>query len=244
VTGCVVTIECCTVGALCVQPGYILGPYGDEIVIERAQKIDLRTTGVSSTCGDASNEPSDPWCRDVFTPRSTDTTLYVAVKYKEILTRPVRIQPSGCGCTDTQCEFSRICDGYEIGILSDCPDSHKNPQNLVNDSVSLEKLITDQLPDCPECPTDPWVVLAKVKARCDGIIQEIDNCSCRRIVISFGRFWWRCMDETKNLIAPSVDTESQVNNSLEASLSSLPKEAKDAQPKPSSKKTTAPKGEK
>src|SRR5579864_4392637 len=34
-----------------VQPGYILGPYGDEILIDQAQVIDLRTSGAVSGDG-------------------------------------------------------------------------------------------------------------------------------------------------------------------------------------------------
>lgn len=184
-----------------VDPGYILGPYGDEIMIELERVVDLRTEGLISVCGEPAGEVVDPWCSDVFVRREEeggDITLYVAVKYKEVLTRPVRVQPAGCGCGDTQCEFSRFCDGYEIGVLNRCPESHENPPPL-----NLQELVTGRLLDCPECPPDPWVVLAKVRLNSDGVIQEIDNCSCRRIVISFGWFWRRCVSDT--IIIDSVD---------------------------------------
>jgi hypothetical protein len=176
-----------------VHPGYILGPFGDEVVIDRERVIDLRTEGLISVCGEPAGEVADPWCSDVFIRRQDDggvITLYVAVKYKEVLARPVRVQPASCGCGDTQCEFSRFCDGYEIGVLNNCPESHKYPP-----PVDFEALVTGKLLDCPECPTDPWVVLARVRLTSDGVIQEIDNCSCRRIVISFGRFWWKCASD-------------------------------------------------
>jgi hypothetical protein len=35
-------------------------------------------------------------------------------------------------------------------------------------------------------------VLAAVKLAQDGTITEIDNCSCRRMVLSFANVWWRC----------------------------------------------------
>jgi hypothetical protein len=180
-----------------VHPGYILGPYGDEIVIDRARMIDLRTEGLISACGEPASEQDDPWRSDVFIRRPDDggeITLYVAVKYKEELARPVRVQPASCGCGDTQCEFSRFCDGYEIGVLNNCPDSHKNPPVL-----NLDELFTGKLLDCPECPTDPWVALAKVTLTSNGVIQEIDNCSCRRIVISFGRLWRQCASDMINI---------------------------------------------
>jgi hypothetical protein len=160
------------------HPGYILDPFGNEIMIDRERVVDLRTEGLISVCGEPAGEVADPWCSDVF------------VRRKEVLTRPVRVQPAGCGCGDTQCEFSRFCDGYEIGVLNRCPESHENPPPL-----DLQELVTGRLLDCHECPTDPWVVLAKVRLNSDGVIQEIDNCSCRRIVISFGRFWRQCVSD-------------------------------------------------
>src|SRR5882672_2345072 len=195
-----------------VHSGYILGPYGDEIIIDRDRVIDLRTEGLISVCGEPAGGASDPWCSDVFVRRPDDggaITVYVAVKYKEILARPVRAQPASCGCGDTQCEFSRFCDGYEIGVLNNCPESHKNQPVM-----DFESLLTGNLLDCPECPTDPWVVLARVKLTSDGVIQEIDNCSCRRIVISFARFWRRCasdmisIDPVKDVLAPGVANQT------------------------------------
>ncbi len=172
----------------------------------------MRTEGLISACGEPAGEASDPWCSDVFIRRNDEggeVTLYVAVKYKEILARPVRAQPAGCGCADTQCEFSRFCDGYEIGVLSDCPESHKRPP-----AADWRELATAKLLDCPECPTDPWVVLAKVRLASDGVIQEIDNCSCRRIVISFGRFWLHCVsdliriDSVEGVLNPGGDDQT------------------------------------
>ncbi|HEX5084105.1 MAG TPA: hypothetical protein VFY40_18810 [Blastocatellia bacterium] len=193
-----------------VHPGYILGPYGDEIVIDRERVIDLRTEGLISVCGEPGGESDDPWRSDVFVRRPDDggeITVYVAVKYKEILARPVRVQPASCGCGDTHCEFSRFCDGSEIGVLNNCPDSHKNPP-----PADFESLVTGKLLDCPECPTDPWVVLARVKLTSDGVIQEIDNCSCRRIVISFGRFWRRCVSD---MITIDTVTPEELNRGAE-----------------------------
>jgi hypothetical protein len=197
-----------------VHPGYILGPYGDEIVIDRERVIDLRAEGLISVCGEPEGEATDPWRSDVFIRRPDDggeIILYIAVKYKEELARPVRVQPTSCGCGDTQCEFSRFCDGYEIGVLNNCPESHTNPP-----VVDLDAVITGDLPDCPECPTDPWVALARVKLTSDGVIQEIDNCSCRRIVISFGRFWRQCASDMINIdtVTPDVLNPGVANQTL------------------------------
>jgi hypothetical protein len=170
-----------------VKPGYILGPYGDEIVIQTERITDLRTGGVTSRPGDPPGELVDPWCSAVYVAQLPEW-VYVAVRYKEITMRPVRVQPVGCGCDETLCEYSRLCDGYEIGILTACPASHQNPPKLDN----LADLAKGPLFACPPCPSDPWVVLAAVKLAQDGTITEIDNCSCRRMVLSFANVWWRC----------------------------------------------------
>lgn len=170
-----------------VRPGYILGPYGDEIMIDCDRTLDLRTMCLTGVTGDPCVEPADPWCSEVFVKRERGP-LYVAVKYKEIMARPVRVQPIGCGCDETQCEYSRVCDGYEVCVLTECPESHKNPPKL-----DLEELANKgSIPQCPPCPSEPWVVLAKVEVDENGMIKKIDNCECRRMVISFGHFWWKC----------------------------------------------------
>jgi hypothetical protein len=35
-------------------------------------------------------------------------------------------------------------------------------------------------------------VLAEVKVNSEGVIEYIDNCSCRRLVRSFAHEWWHC----------------------------------------------------
>ena len=91
-----------------IKPGYILGPYGDEIVIDRPYVKDLRTTGFVGATGDASDESIDPWCSQVYLPQPETGDRYVAVRYRECQSRPVRVQPSGCGCEDNPCEYSRV----------------------------------------------------------------------------------------------------------------------------------------
>ena len=172
-----------------VQTGYILGPYGDEIILDCARTVDLRTGGVSGVTGDPCVEPVDPWCSQVFTPPTT-STLYIAVKYKQCMTRPVRVQPVGCGCSDTSCEYSRWHDGYEIGVLTQCPPCTDNPDT--GKLKSWEALMSGDVPACPDCSCGPWVGLASVTVNPDGSIKQIDNCSCRRLVVSFSRFSWNC----------------------------------------------------
>src|SRR5512146_3421928 len=88
-----------------VQPGYILGPYGDEVGLDCPRTVDLRTRGISGVSGDPCVDVPDPWCSQVTVAREPGT-LYIAVKYKQSMTRPVRVQPIGCGCDDSSCECS------------------------------------------------------------------------------------------------------------------------------------------
>jgi hypothetical protein len=190
-----------------VQKGYILGPYGDEIVIDHDLCFDLRTRCmVAASGGDACSEVAgtvDPLCPDQEpAPRKANIPYYIAVRYKEMPSRPVRVQPVGCGCDDTQCEFSRWRDGYEICVLDHCPGSDTAPPEL-------SRLARPQgIPDCPACPTDPWVVLAQVTADDKGNITKIDNCVCRRMVLSLAPFWWRC-DEAP-WVAPAPPPPSRL----------------------------------
>lgn len=171
-----------------VHQGYILGPFGDEIVIERDICFDVRTRCVAVSAGDACDDVVDPLCPDrSLDPRRADKPFYVAVRYKEIPSRPVRVQPVGCGCDDTSCEYSRWRDGYEICVIDACPTAtHTNPPDL----NTLTR--PTGIPDCPPCPTDPWVVLAEVTTDAQGNVTRIDNCSCRRMVLSLAPYWWRC----------------------------------------------------
>lgn len=183
-----------------VQPGYALGPYGDEIIIDCTRTVDLRSNGVSGATGDPCVDAPDPWCSQVSVPR-TGGTLYIAVKYKQTMTRPVRVQPIGCGCNDNTCECSRWHDGYEIGILTCCPDD--KVKVLL---PSWNKLFPSDLPDCPACPSQPWVVLAAVTVDANGVITSIDNCQCRRLVASLSGFWWQCRDSDITITAINPQT--------------------------------------
>jgi hypothetical protein len=167
-------------------PGHLIDPYGNEIAILAERIVDLRAGGVTVAPGDPPGELSDPWCSEVLTDPEADHG-WVAVRYRQSMSRPVRVQPAGCGCDDSSCEYSRWCDGYEVRLLDYCPI----PANA--DPPALEDLVAPQpLPDCPPDPTDPWVPLASVEFDPDGNITAIDNCSCRRMVVSLARAWWRC----------------------------------------------------
>jgi hypothetical protein len=175
-----------------VQPGYILGPYGDEILIDCPRTVDVRTQGVSGVTGETCIDAPDPWCTEVFTPPTTTTVYYIAVSYMQSMTRPVRVQPVGCGCDDSSCEYSRWHDGYQIGVLPKCPPC--NQAGDKNPPPNFQSLMTGHIPACPDCSCGSWVGLAAVTVNADGTIAQIDNCTCRRLVVSFANFWWRCTD--------------------------------------------------
>jgi hypothetical protein len=177
--------------------GYILGPYGDEIVIDCERTVDLRTRGVAGVTGEPCIDAPDPWCTQVFVAPTEQSTLYVAVKYKQCMTRPVRVQPVGCGCDDTACEYSRWQDGYEIGVLPERPPCHDGqaPFNPCNKPPLFD--LTDMCAAaCPDCSCGPWVMLAIVTIDPDGTIRTIDNCSGRRMAVSLSQLWWNCTSDS------------------------------------------------
>lgn len=172
-----------------VQKGYILGPYGDEIILDCCHTVDLRTTGVSGVTGQPCIDTPDPWCSQVFIPPTTTQILYIAVQYKQCMMRPVRVQPVGCGCNDNTCEYSRWHDGYEIGVLTSQPACQCNS---TAGAPNFQELVAGPVPSCPDCSCGPWVCLAVVTLSGDGLgtIQEIDNQSCRRMALSFSSVCW------------------------------------------------------
>jgi hypothetical protein len=207
-----------------ISPGYILGPYGDEIFIDTDRTIDLRYPTTSIACGDPPGPVTDPDCSDLQSPKLPEI-IYLAVRYKEYQTRPVRAQPMACDCDGTRCEYSRWRDGYEFGVLDTCPDTppvhHKalkalktraRPSMISNISFegSGEKedcppwtiYFNDGMPclTCPPCPDTPWVVLAKITIEALGVInaKHIDNCSCRRMVPSLAQVVMRCQESSNS----------------------------------------------
>lgn len=162
-----------------VKSGYILGPYGDEICIEKDQCVDVRTK-----CG--SGEPQTPTndcgCAEAMPKPPPGTMFYIAIRYVENKTRLTRVPLGGCGCETSACEFSRYSDGYEICVLDHCPESHKTPPPIA---------FAGTPPDCPEWPTEPWVVLSAFTITDSGAVTA-QECACRRQVLSAGNFWWKC----------------------------------------------------
>ena len=122
-----------------VQSGYILGPYGDEILLDCTRTVDVRTQGVSGISGDPCLDLPDPWCTEVFTPPDDNESDYLLHR-REI--RAVHDSTGsrtacGCGCNDSSCEYSRWHDGYQIGVLDSCPDCNVTDANTTAPHLTI-----------------------------------------------------------------------------------------------------------
>lgn len=139
-----------------VCPGYALGPYGDEIVVACAARVDLRDW---------------VWSR----PSDRERVAYVAVRYAEIAGGPRPYRSAGCDCDDRKTRNSMISETYRIDVLWAIPDPGRTPDvDLCHD-----------LPGCAPCPPTPYVLLAGVRLPADEgttIMRADIDLSVRRLV--------------------------------------------------------------
>ena len=192
----------------CVTTGYVLGPYGDEIVVDRNVPFDVRRA--ADDVRDGCPPPVDPWCSPVRVDRDPEKTIYLAIRYDEYPARPVQAE-SGCGCGDeADCEYSRIVDGFALGILDELPEAYEEPfdsgrgpgesavpraqRDTVGEdqTVRCTPLLRRMGRPCPPCPTSPWVVLADLKVGAGGAFTELDQWEHRRFVASAGHYGFFC----------------------------------------------------
>lgn len=198
-----------------VEPGYVLGPFGDEIVIEAEVTVDLCREGLDgnavSPCGDL----LDPWCSDVRVDRPTGQKLYVAVRYAECQARPVRVTAGGCGCDETACEYSRVRDSYAIKVLSKLPGTYSDPmpQPSSDNIITCARADNQKGRGCPPCPTEPWVILADVTMTADGQL-AIDCFAHRRYVASFADYYFLCREQDGPVIGPGGVVRPSVATNL------------------------------
>jgi len=173
-----------------VCPGFAVTPEGDEVLLDEPVCVDLAT-------GKQDPDPCcDPFpCPPVGQGASTgvrDTfTVWLAIRYAECMTRPVKVPPTGCGCDDMACDYSRIRESYEIRCLPALPQSHVTAEErqeawretirdwAVPDSTSDQRRGPMPVPDCPPCPEDPWVVLARI------VLRRVPGQGLRIIALSF-----------------------------------------------------------
>lgn len=170
-----------------VKTGYILGPYGDEIYIEKDFCLDVRKSCTQSP------PLADDDCVEVQPPEPSDAPRFIAVRYVEKPTHLVRVPLGGCGCEENTCEYTRFSDSYEICVLDHCPDSHHLQNGEPRDVANLG--IT---PACPECPTDPWVVLGEFTVDEQGKVTLEEPSNCRKQLEMPIRYGWTGYEMKRN----------------------------------------------
>lgn len=149
-----------------VCPGYVVGPQGDEILVPAPVSFDLQL-GTQNPDPCTVTWPCPP--QPVAGTDNQQQIGYLAIRYTECVTRPVRVHPAGCGCDQLDCEYSRIRDSFELKLLWALPASHTTAAAW--DNTWRDTLIKDRqnireeglpLPACFPCVDDPWVVLATI----------------------------------------------------------------------------------
>ena len=150
-----------------VCPGYVVAPQGDDILITDCVTFDLL---VGAQPGDpcAVTWPCPP--QPVFERGNEWRTAYLAVRYVECVTRPVRVHPAGCGCDQLDCEYSRTRESYELKLLWALPETHSAAKTADAAWAAAAKKgfgaasdLGYPVPPCPPCTDDPWVVLATIR---------------------------------------------------------------------------------
>jgi hypothetical protein len=146
--------------------------------------------------------------------RDPERTLYLAIRYDECPARPVQTE-SGCGC-GSECEYSRIVDGFTLGVLDALPDVYAqedqeqignlNTQGRGDSNRFLESLrCTPQLHErgrpCPPCPQSPWVILADLRVDRAGTV-SVDEWAHRRFVVAFGSYGFYCPQASQPVTFP------------------------------------------
>lgn len=171
-----------------VEPGYALDGFGNEVVVGESVLYPLLP---KSSSGDqtAASEFADPWCADVPLDRRDSGLFIIAVRYEDCETRPVRVQPAGCGCDDIGCEYSRIRETFVIKALPEVPASHKDLEQPPSNSP----IQCTEHKACPPCPPDPWIVLAALEKQADGT-WDVNCDDYRRYVVSFAEYFYLCQE--------------------------------------------------
>ena len=166
-----------------VSAGYALDPYGDEVFVPDPVVVDLCSTepGGGLLCPPA----TDPWCAPVpVLPR--DGNRYLAIRHVEIPVKPVRA-PTGCSCSDTACENSRVRDWFEFRLLDELPSHYQQDCGDIDDYCA-------SVAECPPCPDSGWVVLAVVRTNGTSVTW-LGGERERRYLLSLAHFCERCDDE-------------------------------------------------
>lgn len=145
-----------------VCPGYLVTPQGDEILLASPAPFDLAGDWLQAQ-DPCTPYPCPPTGR-MPAPGRTEP-VFLAVRYVECDSRPVRIHPLGCACDETACDYSRVRDSWELALLWELPESHSRAKAA--DDAWVRELRQHRegaipVPPCASCPEEPWVVLAAV----------------------------------------------------------------------------------
>jgi len=150
-----------------VCPGYVVAPQGDDILIPDCIPFDLQL-GMQSDNPCTVTWPCPP--QPVYSRDNEQKIAYLAVRYVECVTRPVRVHPSGCGCNELDCEYSRIRESFELKLLWSLPQSHIAAMQADDAWTAAAKegfrTASDfgyPVPPCLPCTDNPWVVLATIR---------------------------------------------------------------------------------
>jgi hypothetical protein len=142
---------------LVVCPGYALGPYGDEILVNCRAPVDVRE-----------------W---IWSQPSPSADAIVVIRYTQTAGAPRSYRAAECACEDRGTKSSRLADGWRIHVLWDLPPAVP-PMNV--------DICAEEAPGCAPCPPQPCVALARVRLPSDEgtpiVAADIDR-SVRRILM-------------------------------------------------------------
>ncbi|MBV9270714.1 MAG: hypothetical protein JO165_06445, partial [Candidatus Eremiobacteraeota bacterium] len=191
------------------QTGIALDCCGREIVVPEPVFVPLFDGARNGWCGAPESIQQSP-------PQNAQarTALYIYIAYQQCETDPVPSYVRSCGCCNGSCEHGTCVpsvtrEGYQILVTAVPPPVFRNPvgaafcawlqAQLKGPGVSPEgHLIYDKPLDlalcdiitqpCPDfCANDnEWLLLASLTFNTDDVLDTIDNCTNRRLVISTG----------------------------------------------------------
>jgi len=177
---CGLAVEECNDKQVRVTSGLALDQYGNEILVCQPILVDIPGNGEMTASNDVSVQ--------------SQKTYFVCIRYNECLSEPVPNPVEECGSMKTECEYNRIREIFEIKLIEldsedydSIKDQCEHPYNpdrgpRADCNEFLAHPCTTILQDCPE-RNKGWLVLAKLILD-NGIITKIDNCYCRRFVLS------------------------------------------------------------
>ncbi|HKP29397.1 MAG TPA: hypothetical protein VJU15_08330 [Gemmatimonadales bacterium] len=192
-----------------VDPGYILGPRGDEIFIPEPVPFDVCKQGVIEQIG-CCPDTEDPWCAEPRT-RCPEGRFFLAVRYAECPSRPVRAGACGCGCDGDGCEYTRVRDSFALKLLSELPQGYSTP--MPQPSFMGQMTCQGVAKTCPPCPDHPWVILADITIGRDCRVVNVDCFAHRRNVLSFASFFYLC--QTLSVTPPHFGGATVLNAGME-----------------------------